>query len=333
YLLGIDPNLKLPYSIQWNIAIEQSLGADQMASVTYVSALGRRLLNGQLLNNPNPRFTSIDTIKNDARSDYQALQVQFQRRLSRGLQALAGYTWSHSIDLVSDEVQWGLSRGPSDFDIRHVLSGAVTYDLPALTSKRIIGPVLRNWSVDSIFRSQSAPPVNVVTINASVSTEPLINKTAEILRPNLILGVPLYFKDHTVPGGKRINPAAFSAPFKGIPSASTRQGTLGRNALRGFPFRQIDFSARRQFILTDRIGLPFKADIFNLINQPNFNSPDAMLYSGLSTNRPPTLNPSFGLSDSTVGRSGKNTGIIGSLNSLYQAGGPRSIQFSLKLQF
>ncbi|MGH9937064.1 MAG: hypothetical protein ACREAM_12505, partial [Blastocatellia bacterium] len=74
------------------------------------------------------------------------------------MQTLAGYTWSHSIDLVSDEVQWDLSRGPSDFDIRHIFAGGVTYDLPAPAPKKIAGPLLRNWSVDSIIRGQSATP-------------------------------------------------------------------------------------------------------------------------------------------------------------------------------
>jgi hypothetical protein len=75
-------------------------------------------------------------------SDYDALQTQFRRRLSRGLQALASYTWSHSIDTASAGSLYGSAnallpsgasqdRGPSDFDLRHTLSAALTYDLPA----------------------------------------------------------------------------------------------------------------------------------------------------------------------------------------------------------
>jgi hypothetical protein len=333
FYLGFAPDFTLPYSLQWNLALEQSLGPDQTLTATYVAAQGRRLFNTQYILFPRPWATTLTAIKNEGRSDYHALQVQFQRRLSKGLQALAGYTWSHSIDLVSDEVQWGLSKGPSDFDLRHIFSAAVTYDLPAPASKWIGLSLFRDWSLDSIVRAQSAPPVNVVTINGAALIGPIENKTAEVLRPNLIVGVPLYLHDTAAPGGRRINPAAFSAQFSTIPTVSTPQGTLGRNALRGFPFRQIDLSLRRRFHLADNIDLQFKADLFNLFNQPNFNSPNASLFNGLSTNQPPSSNPSFGLSNSLIGRNGKASGVIGGLNSLYQAGGPRSIQLSLKLQF
>jgi hypothetical protein len=331
--LGFAPDLNLPYSVQLNFAIEQSLGQNQTLSTAYVAAWGRRLFNTQVILYPRPGANNLTAINNDGRSEYHSLQVQLQRRLSRGLQALTSYTWSHSIDLVSDEVQWGLSKGDSDFDLRHIFSGGVAYDLPALAWKRRSFFLFRDWSVDSILRVQSAPPVNVAMINASVLTGLIVNKTAEILRPNLVPGAPLYLRDPDAPGRKRLNPAAFSAQFSTMPTVATPQGTLGRNALRGFPFRQIDLSLRRIVHLGDSVDLQFKADLFNLLNQANFNSPDAMLFNGLSTNHAPTLNPSFGLSNSLIGGNGKTSGVIGGLNSLYQAGGPRSIQLSLKLQF
>jgi carboxypeptidase family protein/TonB-dependent receptor-like protein len=327
-LTVVDPELKLPYTLQWNLAVEQSIGSNQTVSATYAAAMGRRLMNGQTANIPNPDFQLINTITNNARSDYQALQFQFQRRLSRGLQAIASYSWSHSIDIVSDENQWnsGLYKGDSDFDVRHLFSGAITYDLP--------GPHLHGWSFDSIIRAQSALPVNVVDLAGSSL---ILMRTYEFLRPNLIPGVPPYLMDATAPGGKRINPAAFAPPFSSIiPNDGRSQGTLGRNALRGFPFYQIDVSLRRMFTLTEKISLQFKADIFNILNHPNFSNPEAVLYSGyVGLLLPPTTipNPTFGFSQSMVGRGGESTGIIGGLNSLYQAGGPRSIQFSLKLQF
>jgi hypothetical protein len=337
-LTVVNPDLKLPYTLQWNLAVEQSLGSNQTLSATYVAALGRRLVMGQTINNPNPDFLVIDMITNSARSDYHSLQLQFQRRLSRGLQTLASYTWSHSIDIVSDENQWisGVYKGDSDFDVRHLFSGAITYDLPVLGANRITGPLLRGWSVDSIIRAQSALPVNVVELNGGSVWAPVTGKAVESRRPNLILGVPLYLKDPAAPGGERINPAAFSSTHSArIPEGGFGQGTLGRNALRGFPFSQVDVSLRRRFNLTEKVSLQFKADIFNIFNHPNFSNPEAPLYSRYTGFLPPTPipHPSFGLSQSMVGRGGESTGIIGGLNSLYQAGGPRSIQFSLKLQF
>ena len=86
------PDLKLPRTYQWNIAVEQSLGSGQSLSLTYVGALGRDLLRQTALNpaaGGNSNFVYVYPIDNTATSDYNALQVKFQRRLSRGLQALA----------------------------------------------------------------------------------------------------------------------------------------------------------------------------------------------------------------------------------------------------
>lgn len=129
-------------------------------------------------------------------------------------------------------------------------------------------------------------------------------------RPDLIAGVPLYLKDPTVAGGRRINRAAFATP------ATDHQGSLGRNALRGFAVSQIDFSIRRRFSLTEHVNLQLQADLFNALNHPNFADPVNTLSSNL-----------FGQSLQMLGRS------FGGLSSLYQIGGPRSIQLALKLQF
>src|SRR5262249_37342617 len=95
-ILVADPHLKLPRSYQWNIALEQSLGSSQSLSLTYIGAIGRDLLRQTNLYNVNANFQVVGLTDNSATSDYHALQVKFQRRLARGLQALASYTFSHS---------------------------------------------------------------------------------------------------------------------------------------------------------------------------------------------------------------------------------------------
>ena len=141
-LFVADPNLKLPRTYQWNLAIEQSVGASQTVSATYVGALGRNLLREDTLANPNPNFGTLFVIRNTATSSYNALQLKYQRRLSQGLQALASYSFSHSIDIASTDTfdysatpgifaNPSVDRGDSDFDVRHSVSGAVTYDVPA----------------------------------------------------------------------------------------------------------------------------------------------------------------------------------------------------------
>jgi hypothetical protein len=311
------PNLKLPYTVEWNVSAEQLIGPNQSVKVSYVGAAGRRLLFTQdaNFNNINPNFGFVLVSTNAATSDYHALQVQYQRRLSHGLQALASYTWSHSIDNSSGDgnVVSGESpaqdRGPSDFDFRHQVSGAIVYDIPAPELGRVARAVLRDWSSNLIFSARSAAAVNVLTIDpsgAATSFDP---------RPNLVPGVPLYVYESDLAGGRRINSAAFTNPGSG------QQGDLGRNALRGFGFWQLDLALHRRFRMTERVGLEFRAEFFNIFNHPNFASPVSSLD-----------NPLFGQSTQMLGTSLNGSSGAG-LNPLFQIGRPRSMQLALKLNF
>jgi hypothetical protein len=97
------PQHKLPRSYQWNLTVDQRLGAKQVLSASYVGEAGRRLLRENILFDPNLRFSgsTIFLTTNGSSSDYHALQVQFQRRIAGGLEALLSYTWSHSLDDTS----------------------------------------------------------------------------------------------------------------------------------------------------------------------------------------------------------------------------------------
>ena len=315
---GIDPDFELPYTYQWNLSLEQALGANQTVSVSYVAAVGRRLVRQEAISGPNPTFGTVRISRNSATSDYHALQLQFQRRLTRGLQALASYTWSHSLDNVSSDsspeapsfnIDVQNERGPSDFDIRHAANAAITYDLPAPGKDKFINPLLRNFSLDGIFTARTATPVNVIT-GANPIGGTLVS------RPDLVTTAPLYLDDPLAPGGRRINRAAFTTPVG-------RQGTLGRNALRGFPLWQMDLSLRRQFNLTEKVNLQFRAEVFNLFNHPNFGDPVGQLNN----------QSQFGVAIRMLGRSLGSGGSGGGFNPLYQVGGPRSMQFALKLGF
>src|SRR5437868_4667471 len=113
FLFVFDPDLKLPRVYQWNVAVEQSLGPSQSMSTSYVAAVGRRPLRLEKLGPLTPPVAALDQsylTRNTATSDYHAMQLQFQRRLSRGLQALVSYTWSHSIDISSSDSK-GLQPG------------------------------------------------------------------------------------------------------------------------------------------------------------------------------------------------------------------------------
>ncbi|HEY0003260.1 MAG TPA: TonB-dependent receptor [Pyrinomonadaceae bacterium] len=329
--IAFDPRLKLPYTLQWHAGIERALCENQKFSVSYIGAAGHRLLLTRTLIDTDPGFAFVRLTENGASSDYQALHLQFDRRFARGLQALAAYTWSRSLDNVSQDSIYRamltspdarLDRGPSDFDIRHRLAANVSYSLPALFSTGLGNALSRNWEISSIFNARSARPLNVVYAVPTIAG-------FAYLRPDRLTGVPLYVNDSSAGGGRRLNPAAFSVPALPV------QGTFGRNLLRGFLFQQLDLGLGRKFNLTESVNLKFRVEAFNLLNHPNFEDPvgnDLSLGSQLSGAGPFLPNATFGQSASMSGRSLWG-GAGRSFNAAYGAGGPRSVQFSLKLQF
>jgi hypothetical protein len=312
-----EQDLKLPYTLQWNVSVEQSLGTQQSVSVSYVGSAARRLLTSQSLNSavngvrPNSNFRTISFTWNGPTSDYDSMQVQYKARLKRGMQALVNYTWAHAIDDVSTDVGSNtLTRGNADFDVRHNLSSAVNYNLPTPNAAPVLKHVFGNWSLDGIVHAQSGLPVDVTTSSTTV-----IDGVTVYVRPNYVLGQPLYIYDSSVPGGRRFNSAAFAAAAPG------QQGNFGRNVLRGLPIWQADMALGRSFNITERWKLQFKGEFFNIFNHPNFGN------YGTNFTTPST----FGVPVQTL-RYGLGTAGVG-MNSLYQMGGPRSVQLSLKLSF
>ena len=329
-LLGFDPHLKLPYTVQWNLALDQGLGSQQALSISYIGASGNRLLQTAELLSPNPNYAQAILAGNTAQSNYNALQVQFTRRLSRGLQALASYTWSHSIDDASASslgnaanganpaIDASANRGPSDFDIRNTFSAAATYDIPSLRENLFTRAALSRWSLESVLQVRSAPPVNLRD-----SQFLYFDNGYAAVRPDLVPAQPQYLYGSQFPGGKAFNPAAFIAPPVDATGAPARQGDVGRNSLRGFGATQWDLAVHREFPIHARLRLQFRAELFNVLNHPNFGQPVGDIQ-----------NPQFGQATQVLSQSlgGSNLG-GGGFSPLYQLGGPRSIQVALKLVF
>ena len=339
-LLGFNPHFETPYTLEWNVALQQELGKLQAVTVSYVGAAGRRLVQTVFpYNSPPPNYPGgIGLFDNGGSSSYNALQAQFQRQVSRGLQALASYTWAHSIDTSSTvfgQNGQGINddRGSSKFDIRNQFSAALTYDIPAYRPNRFVGAMLSGWSLQSIIKAYSSPPVDVtVMASQSFSGKPVY------VRPDVLPGVPFYLYGPQYPGRKIINNTpdgpnlSCIGPFCFPPMDSNgnilQQGSLGRNALRGFPASQWDFAVHRDFTIHESLKLQFRAEMFNVLNHPNFAPPNSTLYLGSGSNA------QFGYSLQTLGQYlGGNSSGGGALSPLYQFGAPRSIQFALKLSF
>lgn len=325
-MVVINPNHVLPRTYEWNAAAEHSIGNSDVVTLTYIGAAGRKLMRKDVFDGPSPIFIGeFDLLSNAGTSSYNALQAQYRHRLSHGVQTLLSYTWAHSIDDVSSDVNFqnvplnaspaSVERGPSDYDIRHTFSGAVSYDIPG-PRQGVLRQVFGSWSTDSIIYARSAPPVNVVTGQSSFGPASAgLAGAFGVQRPNVVPGVPFFLPAPGQPCGRIVNAAAFTIPASG-------QGDLGRNALRGCDAVQFDMTLRRQFHFTERLALQARADFFNIFNHPNFGSPVNFLSS-----------PQFGQPTQMLANSLGSGGQSGGLNPLYQIGGPRSIQLAVKLQF
>jgi len=297
-----------------------------------VGSEGRRLLQltNLTLNTINPKFTQLRLTRNAAESNYNALQLRFQRRLSRGLQALVAYTWSHALD--DDSSSFGQRRalhGNADFDLRHVFTGAATYDIPNLRTNRIAQAVLGRWSVDTTVRAQSALPIDLISRN---ETNPIDGSMIGV-RPNIIPGIPFYLEGSQYPGGRTLNnavptaaqianagcaPLSTSFPAKGpfCTPPTSQSGTFGRNQVRGLPVWQVDVALRREFKLTEKLNLQLRGEGFNIFNHPNFGTIQTSLSAA-----------NFGQATNMLNRQ------LSGISTLYQTGGPRSFQFALRLAF
>ena len=338
-LYAIDPYLKAPYTQEWNLAFEQSLGDVQSFSATYAGARGRRLLVTEAYAFPNPNLQAAFLVGNYGTSDYDSLELQFRRRLAKGLQALASYAWAHSIDTGSTgagglgsgdyytrQMAAEANRGPSDFDIRDAASVALTYEIPAARRNRFTSALSQGWSTQNTFQIRSATPVDVSYPSY------LLGMSQIAVRPDVVSGQPFYLAEaqcpsvlfSPCPGGRGFNPASFTPPpIDPTTGEPTRQGDFGRNGLRGFGAWQWDFALHRDFPIYGQMKLQFRAELFNVLNHPNFGPPGG----GLG-------NTGFGWSAQTLGQT-LNAGNDGSggFSALYQFGGPRSVQLALKMEF
>jgi hypothetical protein len=312
---GFVNDLRLPCSYQWNVALEKAFRGRQVVSATWVGQAGRNLLRVEGLLQPNSNFSNFLSLTgNTAWSNYDALQLQYRHPLSGRVQALVGYTWSHSLDNVSDDglqstshtiISGARDYANSSFDVRHSFSAAATFLLPSAAKSGVLSAVSRDWSINAVVVARSGFSFNAIALGGGPGG-------IALRRPDLIAGQPLWISDAAAGGGRSVNPAAFIFPPTG------RQGSEPRNDIPGFGLVQADLSIGRKFALRDRFDLQFRAEAFNALNHPNFTNPKALFFpfGGILLSSTQMLN-----------------GGLGGLNALFQQGGPRSLQLSLRLSF
>jgi hypothetical protein len=206
-----------------------------------------------------PNVSSLPLIASDYEGTYNAMQLVFQRRQSRGLTISSNYTLSHAVS--TNPSPWDvtiLERYDSDFDVRHRFVFSANYELPLFRDAAgMARAALGGWQVNGVASWQSGVPLNIVNGTAR-------SNTSGTDRPNLVGDLSL---DN--PGvAEWFNVAALAA------QPINTAGNLARNPTHGPPQRRIDLSLFKNFGLSGATHLQFRAEAFNVTNIPSFANPN-----------------------------------------------------------
>lgn len=332
-------NPKDPYSTNWLFGVQHEVARGTVLTVNYTGNKTQHMQGGVSFAAPNANPANIVTgarafsgfanenLDSDTlSSNYNALQVQLRRNVGR-LTLEGNYTWSHEIDNLvnvfsgwSDPLNPSLDRGSGDWDVRHNVTVSAVYNLPELSSSSLlVRNALGGWQTSTIIQARSGLPTNIQLISGFFGIP---------MRPDLVSGQPLYVSNaHWPDSSFNINAFAVEPNYNG--QWGQVIGNVQRNALRGPGFFQWDWSVMKNFVLTEKLKLQFRADLFNIWNHPNFGNPDGGICTavGPATATSPascTVNPNFGRTGQTI--ADVNGSQIGT-------GTARQAQLSLKLLF
>ncbi|MEX2260410.1 MAG: TonB-dependent receptor [Bryobacteraceae bacterium] len=320
-LRGVTPDFQNLQMQQFNLSLQREISANSVATIGFVSSLGRHLTWARNLNLPDPGpgaigprrpyaqllpdVVNIAWLESSGSSAYTSLQTTFERRFGNGFFFLGNWTWSHGLDnaggdggangpipqdLRDRNADWGSSAS----DLRHRVNFAWTYALPFGAGKRYLNEanamrwILGNWELGGITVMQSGFPFTVTTTGSPTNTG--VGGRADV-----VPGVS--YKPQNQSLTRWFAPEAFSVP------QPFNWGNAGRNTVRGPATYNFDLTASKKFPLGEARELMFRTEFFNALNTPQFDLPA-----------------------STVGAGG-----VGTISATSRAN--RQLQFALRLQF
>ena len=319
---GLDPKARTPYMQQWNASFQRMLPGQVMAELSYIGSKGTHLglfrrfntaLHTETGENLDPRPGDLQSLRtfpdlgpivqrqHIATSSYGSLQLKVEKRLRKRLSFLSSFVWSKSIDDATSEVpglydssgaqderNLRLNRGLSFFDVRRRLSGGFVY---GLGNSRILSPVLSNWQLSGIVTLQDGTPLDPIFFAYDGANTGTLN------RPDYVAGQKISLPASQRTGDRWFNTNAFAYP------APFHFGTAGRDTIPGPGNQVVDLSLDRRFLIGEGRSIQFRAEGFNILNNPNLGIP---------------------LSDFDFGPlAGK----------IFGSGDPRRIQFALRFDF
>jgi hypothetical protein len=315
---GVDQNFRTPYVQNYNLNVQRQISSSGVLQVGYVGSAGRKLPVLRDINQPingvrpygtqYPTLATIDTVFSSTNSVYNSFQAQYRQSLWKGMTALFNYTLGHAIDNTSDvrntvptnSYDLRNERGNATFDIRHIVTSFVSYQIPGA---RFAPRLTKGWQVNSLITAHGGTPLNILAGTNRSGTGQNRDRVD-------LVGDPFAGVTAAIPNSLAIqylNRAAFATPAVGT------FGNIGRNAIYGPGFGSVDFSVFKTTPVTERLRAEFRVEIFNLFNRTNYANPNTTLSSA-----------SFGQITST--RNGGSAPGLG-------FGEPRNTQLGLRLVF
>ena len=302
-VIAIFPNNKTSTIQEANLQIGQDLGHNTAVNVAWVGTKADHLMtwfqyaspfsslatNSALFPGRNLTVTAGGAI---GTSHYSSLQLQLNKRMSQGLQGTVAYTWSHATDdsngafsingnspIFVDStghVLLSQNKGNSDTDQRHAFTGTLMYELPFGRGKHwgsnwsnAMNNAIGGWQFNSIVSLGTGTPFDI---------------TIDGVRPDILGPVSIGSLQATPSGLGRTwlsaAPGTFVDPPKNGAGKFTRPGTLGRNHFYGPGYGTWDASLFKNFTLTERVKMQFRAEGFNILNHPQYVNPDSNVNDG-----------------------------------------------------
>jgi Carboxypeptidase regulatory-like domain len=320
---GVQPDLRTPTIESWSLKVERQISSNTSVSVGYIGSHGYHELLSVDANlptaticpaSPCPAAYSAGTLFYPANaplansavpntthwfsqgiSSYHGFEADVNRRLGHGLQFRGVYTFSKALDdgdnvntsvatnspaFVANPLDPKSDYGRASFDIRHAGVINATYDIPFgrgnLNGSGWVERVFGNWQVSAIETLQSGLPFTPQLSYNPSNDGDTRNPVRPSVNPN--------FTGSAINGGPNLyfNPSAFIQPLPGT------YGNVGRNTLPGPSLVETDISAAKKFAFSERLGLQFRAEVFNLFNHTNFNTPNPVVYAAATGGPSPT---------------------------------------------
>jgi hypothetical protein len=336
---NVQPDIATPAVLEWSLRVEQEIAPRTSLTVGYVGSHSYHQILSEDLNEPAPLYTAAgapyytsgEADVNPALANstswvsegvgfYSALEVDVRRSFGNGVQFRGNYTYAKNLDdgsawntsvsgntpaFVEFPLEPKLDWGPAATDVRQAASVNGSYELPFGPQKQFlknastpVNFVAEGWTVSAIANTQAGFP-----FSPQLGYNPTGNgDTRNPVRPNWNPA----FSGNLYPrtASQYFNPQAFLTPATGT------YGNVSRDALTGPGLLGLDFSAAKSARLTERLGLQFRAEFFNVLNHANFSTPNEVVYSSASSG----ISPTAGVVTATSTTS-------------------RQIQFGAKLQF